>query len=152
MKEKKKTKTKIKAKKVGELEELSCAKCSYFMRVLGKMGICKARDTIVHDSFLCSVFKEGEPTRADLNTIAGYYLFFKETLEEAKRNKDILRDVLITLVCGTEETEDFEISVRHEVSRRLDTEKVKDYLEKQGVLEQFIKPNWYHRVVVKRKL
>jgi len=90
--------------------------------------------------------------KADLNTIAMFYNLFKEAEEEYKRNRDFLRDVLISEVQGRKETEEFEINVQEVTMNRLNVKKVRDFLKKHGLLKEFLESSKYYRVEVKKKL
>ena len=89
---------------------------------------------------------------ADLNVLAEFYVLFKEAEEEYKRNRDFLRDVIINKVKGKAETEEYIVNVQEVTANRLNTKKVRDYLKRLGILEEFLERSKYYRVEVKKKL
>jgi len=129
------------------LKQKFCGNCQNMMVVEGGLGICKVKERIVHKNYLCPLHDEGLQVEADVETIAKYYLFFKELEEEAKKNKDILRDILIRI--GSKATDNYEIFVSKVTTKRLDTEKVKEYLGDK--INDFLKISEYYRVDVKRR-
>ena len=143
---------KLQIKRAEKLKQLTCENCSNFLIVKGKMGICPKRETVVYSSYYCPLYEEGKPMKADLNTIAMFYNLFKEAEEEYKRNRDFLRDVLISEVQGRKETEEFEINVQEVTMNRLNVKKVRDFLKKHGLLKEFLESSKYYRVEVKKKL
>jgi len=120
--------------------------------VEGKAGICKERETVVYGSYCCPLYEEGKPMTADLNVLAEFYVLFKEAEEEYKRNRDFLRDVIINKVKGKAETEEYIVNVQEVTANRLNTKKVRDYLKRLGILEEFLERSKYYRVEVKKKL
>jgi len=133
------------------VKQVTCNNCSNFLILNGNVGICKKRERIVLGSYNCPNFEEGEPMKADLDTIAMYYQLSKYAIEEYQKMANTLRDILIQKVKGKAETDKFTINVTEVKSKRLNTEKVREFLKKKGILDKFLVESSYYRVTVKSK-
>ncbi|MCD6148682.1 hypothetical protein J7J18_04875 [bacterium] len=147
-----KSKKKLKVKAVQEIKQITCNNCSNFLILEGNIGICKKRERIVLGNYNCPNFKEGEPMKADLDTVAMFYQLSKDAIEEYQKMANTLRDILIQRVEGKRETDNFVVSVTKVKSKRLNTEKVRKYLKKRGILDKFLTESSYYRVEVKGKI
>jgi len=90
--------------------------------------------------------------KADLDTVAMFYTLSKDAIEEYQKMMNTLRDILIRRVEGKEETDNFVVNVTKVKSKRLDTNKVRKYLKKKGILDKFLVESSYYRVEVKGKI
>ena len=118
----------------------------------GNTGICSKREKIVLGNYNCPNFEEGKPTKADLDTIVMFYQLSKDAIEEYQKMANTLRDILIQRVEGKRETDNFIVNVTKVRSKRLNTEKVRKYLKKKGILDKFLTESSYYRVEVKGKI
>jgi len=147
-----KKKKKIKIKTVQTIKPITCSNCSNFLILEGNVGICKKRERIVLGNYNCPNFEEGKPMKADLDTVAMFYTLSKDAIEEYQKMMNTLRDILIRRVEGKEETDNFVVNVTKVKSKRLDTNKVRKYLKKKGILDKFLVESSYYRVEVKGKI
>jgi len=146
---------KIQVRKV-ETKELQrkCENCEYFIKFSDTIGICRYKSKIMLANFNCAMWTEGEPRTATIDDIAYWYEWTKLELEAMKRQLDILRDIIINEI-GTENytvvnTNYFVIKVSKVKTKRLQTNRVKEFLEKIGKLDEFLTESEHYRVEVKR--
>jgi len=90
--------------------------------------------------------------KADLDTIAMFYMLSRDAIEEYQKMANTLRDTLIQRVEGRKETDNFVVNVTKVKSKRLNTSKVRKYLENKGILDKFLIESSYYRVEVKGKV
>ncbi len=147
-----KRKKKLEIKYIQKVEQVKCSNCSHFLKLNENIGICDFRYKVVYSNFNCPNFKEGDVMEIDLDKLAQFYEYFKEMVDEYKKNADLLRDMLITKVKGRKETKNFKIIVTEVKVNRLNTEKVREYLKRKGILDKFTTTGSYYRVEVKRKM
>jgi len=147
-----KKKKKIKIKAIQTIKQITCSNCSNFLILEGNVGICKKRERIVLGNYNCPNFEEGKPMKADLDTIAMFYMLSRDAIEEYQKMANTLRDTLIQRVEGRKETDNFVVNVTKVKSKRLNTSKVRKYLENKGILDKFLIESSYYRVEVKGKV
>jgi len=144
--------TKLLVRKVEKIEETKCGNCRHFLFLLEKIGLCPKRIRIMYSSMNCPMHEFGEPKEAGLDEIAEFYLIFKQLEEDYKKYKDTIRDIIIYKVDRFAETDNYTISVKEIRTERLDTDKVREYLSSQGILDEFVKVCEHYRVDVKKKI
>jgi len=145
---------KIQVRKI-ETEEIQrqCNNCIFFMKITDTIGICSYKNKLVLPSFNCLVWEHGEPKTATIDDIAYLYEWTKLELEAMKKQLDTLRDIIInefTYGDTVVHTDHYIIKVKKVKTKRLDTEKVKEFLKKMRKLNEFLTELEYYRVEVKR--
>jgi len=145
-------KKKLKVQKVAELEQKTCSNCSNFLIIEGMTGFCKKREGVFYGSYYCPMHEKGEPAEVDLVSLVVQYVIFKEELEQIQRQLDILRDAIIRRVKGEADVGTYVVKVQEVTVNRLNTKKVRDYLKRMGILDEFLVQSKHYRVEVKKKL
>jgi len=153
---------KIQVRKI-ETEEIQrqCNNCKFFTKITDTIGICNYKNKLVLPCFNCLVWEHGEPKTATIDDIAYLYEWTKLELEAMKKQLDTLRDIIINesgkilneikMLDNIEVYGDhYIIKVKKVKTKRLDTEKVKEFLKKMRKLNEFLTESEYYRVEVKR--
>ena len=91
----------------------------------------------------------------DVNTLLEYYLVLKEDIDDLQNTINYLRDFIIKIYGEGKlkaiETDKYVAIVEKVVQSRLDTNKVRKYLDELGKLDDFLVKSEFYRVIVKRR-
>lgn len=91
----------------------------------------------------------------DVNTLLEYYLVLKEDIDDLQNTINYLRDFIIKIYGEGKlkaiETDKYVAIVEKVVQNRLDTNKVRKYLDELGKLDDFLVKSEFYRVIVKRR-
>jgi len=149
-----KTRSKVKVME-SEAEQPSCIRCKHFMKLSEKHGLCTIRKSIKAVSYRCYEYLEGECMSIDVNTLLEYYLVLKEDIDDLQNTINYLRDFIIKIYGEGKlkaiETDKYVAIVEKVVQNRLDTNKVRKYLDELGKLDDFLVRSEFYRVIVKRR-
>lgn len=153
MSEKAERKKKVKVKKVEQVEHKTCGQCKYYAEVSDK-AICLAKIRRVYENQpVCPLFVRGksELTSEDYDFIASRYLRVKRIIEELTEIQETIREFLINTIDTQKVTENYTITIKTIKRKLLDTQKLKEYLKENNLIDKFVKETETKALYVKER-
>ena len=134
--------SKLAVKLVSRAESVKCKDCKKGINLDEKFVFCTEQVCIKYCNQTCPEAVEGECEvyEEDLEKIIDIYLSNKEMIEILKEQNEAIKKLLITEIdTGSEIVGKYDVRIVRFVQKRLDTEKVREYLDSLGVLEDYLK-------------
>ncbi len=140
---------KMPIKKVGELGEAFCKDCKHYFSLTEKSGACLEKIKLVYPTQRCNKFEAGEKS-LDKEKIVELYYKYSEAIKLFNEVKGTLRKIILSSFTNNDIIGDFRILIQSGTQERLNTKKVKDYLNELGILNEYLIKIPYTRLIVKK--
>ena len=132
---------KVQVKLVSRVEGVKCRDCKYGINLDEKFVFCTKRVKVNYCNQTCSEGVAGESIvyEEDLERIIDIYLNNKEMIEILKEQNEAIKKLLVTEIeTGSEIVGKYDVRIIRFKQKRVDTDKVKEFLKEKGVLEDYL--------------
>jgi len=139
----------MKVKKVGEIAQKTCETCTHYIPLDDKSGVCVKHIKYTYITQTCSYHTTEVTDELKLERIAEAYIEINNKIQQLQELKEILRKAIIHEVQTKAVTPKYIITVSNIKQKRLNTEKVKQFLKSINKLDEFLTESEYQRVKIK---
>jgi hypothetical protein len=131
---------KVTVKLVGKIESIKCRECKKGIKIDDKFVFCVNRTKINYANQSCPEAVKGECdiTERDLEKIIDIYLGNKEMIEILNEQNEAIKNLLVSVVKDSGVVGRYDIKIVRATQRRLDTERVRELLGSQGLLDNYL--------------
>jgi hypothetical protein len=131
---------KVTVKLVGKIESIKCRDCRNGIRIDDRFVFCVKRTKINYANQSCPEAVKGECdiTEQSLEKIIDIYLGNREMIEILNEQNEAIKNMLVSIVRDSGVVGKYDIKIVRATQKRLDTERVKELLESQGLLDSYL--------------
>jgi hypothetical protein len=131
---------KITIKQIGRIESIECRDCKKGIRLDDNFVFCTVKVRVNYSNQSCSKAERGEceATVEDIEKIIDIYIANKEMIEMLNNQNEAIKKLLVSVIdSGSADIGKYTVDIVKMKKNILNTEKVREYLKAQKLLEEF---------------